>query len=55
MSNKPTKQELDKLAKEINRDQASSSSAEKRVKIEVSFKKAVKKMGRTAPPTNKST
>lgn len=50
MSAKPNKQELEKLAKKINKDQISSNSAEKRVKINTSFKKAVKKMGQTPPP-----
>jgi hypothetical protein len=46
----PTKQQLKDLANQINKDQATSSPAEKRVKIPMSFNKAIKKMGRTPPP-----
>jgi hypothetical protein len=46
----PTKKQLEALAKQIKEDQAKTSPAEKRYKINMSFKKAVKKMGRTPPP-----
>ena len=49
-SSKLSKEELEKLAKQIKQDQAVSSPAEKRVKIGMSFKKAVKKISRTKPP-----
>ncbi|HKU18388.1 MAG TPA: hypothetical protein VJP80_03870 [Candidatus Saccharimonadales bacterium] len=49
-SNKPTREQLEKLAKEINQDQAKSSPAEKRIKLNTSFKKAVKKIVQTPPP-----
>jgi len=49
-SSKSSKEELEKLAKQIKKDQAKSSPAEKRVKIGTSFKKAVKKIVRTPPP-----
>ena len=47
---KPTKKQLEALAKEVKQDQAKVSPAEKRFKINMSFNKAVKKMGRTSPP-----
>jgi hypothetical protein len=47
---KPSKHQLEELAKQINQDQKKDAPAEKRVKIRVSFKKAVKKMGQTPPP-----
>jgi hypothetical protein len=46
----PSKRQLKALAKQINKDQATSSPAEKRVKIPMSFNKAIKKMGRARPP-----
>lgn len=48
--NKPSKEQLEKLAKQIKDDQAKASPAEKRVKINTSFKKAVKKIAQTPPP-----
>lgn len=54
MSDKPNKQQLEKLAKQINDDQTKGSPAEKRVKVNMSFKKAVKKMGQTPPPKKKA-
>jgi hypothetical protein len=42
-------QELQKLAQQMNEDQAKTNTAEKRVKINMSFKEAVKKMGQTPP------
>lgn len=50
---KPMKKELEDLAKQIKRDQDRASPAEKRVKVDASFKKAVKKMGQTPPPQKK--
>lgn len=50
---KPSKNELETLAKQIKKDQAKDSPAEKRVKIKTSFKNAVKKMGQTPPPKKK--
>jgi hypothetical protein len=47
---KPTKKQLEELAKQIKQDQAKDSPAEKRVKVDADFKKAVKKMGQTPPP-----
>lgn len=46
----PSKQQLKKLAKQIKEDQSKPKPAEKRVRVNASFKEAVKKMGRTAPP-----
>jgi len=42
--------QLEKLAQEIKSDQDKASPAEKRMKIKVSFRKAVKKMGQTRSP-----
>lgn len=50
---KPPKKQLEALAKQIKKDQSKENSAEKRVKIKTSFKKAVKKMGQTPPPKDK--
>jgi hypothetical protein len=47
---KPTKKQLEDLAKQIKQDQAKVSPAEKRVKVDATFAKAVKKMGQTPPP-----
>ena len=47
---KPTKKELEHLAEQIEKDQATESPAEKRVKINMPFKKAVKKIAQTPPP-----
>jgi hypothetical protein len=44
------KKQLEELSKQIKQDQIKDASAEKRVKIKTSFKKAVKKMGQTPPP-----
>ena len=52
--NKPGKEKLEKLAKQIKDDQAKASPAEKRVKVEATFKKAVKKMGQTPLPKKKA-
>lgn len=49
MVKKPTNKELEKLADQIQQDQAKVNSAEKRVKINFSFKKAIKKMVQTPP------
>lgn len=38
------------LAKQISDDQAKDSPAEKRVKLNTTFKKAVKKIAQTPPP-----
>ena len=51
---KPSKHQLEELAKQINQDQKKKAPAEKRVKIKASFKKAVKKMGQTPPPKKES-
>jgi hypothetical protein len=48
--NQPSKEQLEKLTKHIKDDQAKASPAEKRVKINMSFKKAVKKIAQTPPP-----
>jgi hypothetical protein len=48
--NKPTKRQLEDLADQIKRDQAKNSPAEKRVKVNTTFKKAVKKITQTPPP-----
>jgi len=50
--NSPSKEELKDLAKQISRDQAKASPAEKRVKIGESFESAVKKVAQTLPPEN---
>ena len=47
---KPNEDQLEELAKQINQDQKKESSAEKRVSIKTTFKKAIKKMGQTPPP-----
>ena len=47
------KKQLEDLAKQIKQDQAKTSSAEKRVKVNTTFTKAVKKMGQTPPPKKK--
>jgi hypothetical protein len=49
-SSKPTKEQLEKLAKKIKQDQAISNPAEKRVKLNTTFKKAVRKIAQTPPP-----
>ena len=49
-SNKPSKEQLEKLAEEIKHDQSKTNPAEKRVKLNTSFKKAVKKIAQTPPP-----
>jgi hypothetical protein len=54
MPDKPNKQQLEKLAQQINDDQNKASPAEKRVKVNMNFKKAVKKMGQTPPPKKKA-
>ena len=48
---KPTKKQLEDLAKQIKKDQATASSAEKRLKLNVSFKKAVRKIITAKSPT----
>jgi hypothetical protein len=50
MTSKPTKEELAKIAQQIQQDQNKVASAEKRVKVDTTFNKAVKKMGQTPPP-----
>lgn len=50
---KPRKKQLEDLAKQIKQDQSKVSPAEKRVKVDVTFTKAVKKMGQTPPPKKK--
>lgn len=52
--NKPSKQALEKLATQIREDQSKVSPAEKRVKIDASFDKTVKKMAQTPPPKKKT-
>jgi hypothetical protein len=51
--NKPTKKQLENLAKQIKLDQTVKSSAEKRVKINMRFKQAIKKMAQTPSPRKK--
>lgn len=51
---KPTKKQLEALAKQIEQDQATVSPAEKGVKVSMSSNSAIKKMGRTPPPKKKS-
>jgi hypothetical protein len=53
-NSKPNKEELEKLFEQIKQDQRSSSPDEKRVKLGVSLKKAVKKIVQAAPPKKKS-
>jgi hypothetical protein len=50
---KPTKKQIEELAQQISKDQAKDSPAEKRVKIDTTFKKAVKKIVKTPPPKKK--
>jgi hypothetical protein len=52
--NKPNKEQIGELTKQIERDQAKTSPAEKRVRINTSFKEAVKKIARTPPPKNEA-
>ncbi len=47
---KQKKEQLERLAQQIRQDQAKSSSAEKRVKIKTSFRKALKRMAQTPTP-----
>lgn len=51
--NKPTEEQLEKLAEEIKQDQSKTNPAEKRVKLNMPFKKAVKKIAQTPPPKKK--
>lgn len=46
----PDKEQLDKLASQIQQDQAKTNPAEKRVRIDMPFQKAVKKIAQTPPP-----
>ncbi len=48
--NQPSKEQLEKLAKQIKVDQAKVNPAEKRVKLNTPFRKAVKKISQTPPP-----
>ncbi|MGZ6005521.1 MAG: hypothetical protein ACXWLH_05245 [Candidatus Saccharimonadales bacterium] len=50
---KPTKKEIEALAKQINEDQKTSYPAEKRYKIPMTFDQVVKKMARTPKPKKK--
>jgi len=50
LDSKPSKEQLEKLAEQINQDQKKETPAEKRVKVKTTFKKAIKKMGQTPPP-----
>jgi hypothetical protein len=52
-SNKPSKEQLEKLAEEIKQDQSKTNPAEKRVKLNMPFKKAVK-IAQTPPPKKES-
>lgn len=46
---KPNRQELEKLAQQISEGQAKTHPAEKRVKINISFEEAIKRMVQTPP------
>ena len=48
--NVPNRKDLERLAREIQQDQAKTNPAEKRVKINMSFKKAVRKIAQISPP-----
>jgi hypothetical protein len=50
---KPTPQQIKALAKQINKDQKTSYPAEKRFRLNMSFKQAIKMISRTAPPKDK--
>jgi hypothetical protein len=50
----PSREQLDKLASQIQQDQVKTNPAEKRVKIDMSFNKAVKKITQTPPPQKKA-
>lgn len=52
--NKLTPKQLDDLAKDIRRDQEKTKPAEKRVRVNATFDKAIKKMGQTPPPKKKA-
>ena len=52
--NKLSKKQLNDLSEQISRDQAKTSPAEKRVKVNRSFESAVKKMGQTPPPNKEA-
>lgn len=52
LQSKQNKARPQKLADEINKDQAKTSSAKKQTKIPTAFKKAVKIMANTAPISN---
>lgn len=55
MTNKKLdKKQLEDLSKQIKRDQAKDAPAEKRVKIETTFGKAIKKMAQTPSPSKKT-
>ncbi|MGD8373761.1 MAG: hypothetical protein PVI21_02780 [Candidatus Woesebacteria bacterium] len=47
---KPTTRQIKDLTKSIEKDQLKMKPAEKRVKIDMTFNKAVMKMGQTPPP-----
>lgn len=47
---KPTKRQLEELTEQINKDQTKVSPAEKRLKINATFKSAMKKIARAKPP-----
>lgn len=47
---KPTKEQLEKLAEEVKHGQSKTNPAEKLVRLNTSFKKAVKKIAQTPPP-----
>jgi hypothetical protein len=49
-NSKSSKEQLEKLVEEIKKDQSTEKPAEKRVKVDTTFNKAVKQMGQTQPP-----
>ncbi len=50
---KPTRKQLEDLSNQIKQDQAKSSPAEKRLKLNDTFKGAMKKIARAKPPKAK--
>jgi hypothetical protein len=48
--NTPNRKDLEHLAREIQQDQAKTNPAEKRVKLNMSFEKAIKKITQSPPP-----
>ena len=50
---KITKKEIKDLAKQVKKDQSKTTPAEKRVKLPMTFNKAMKKIARASSPKKK--